>query len=230
MTNRKGDVDVLLRRSENDFGTVRAAYDKCLHDRAISAELKIDIKNLCGNLRSILDYLARDIREKHYPTANPNARFYFPIFPDAVQYRSQMNNWFPGLQTVCPDLWNYLESVQPYQTTYAWLGKLNRINNENKHESLVEQTRTETQRVNVSFGNGSVSWDPGAVKFGSGVFIGGVPVNPSTQMPIPHPSQKVERIIWVDFKFDGINESALALLQQSLKGVSKIASDTYRWI
>jgi hypothetical protein len=68
------------------------------------------------------------------------------------------------------------------------------------------------------------------VKFGSGVFIGGVPVNPSTQMPAPHPSQKVERIIWVDFKFDGINESALALLQESLSGVSKIAADVYRWL
>ena len=123
-----------------------------------------------------------------------------------------------------------LDSTQPYQPAYAWLGKFNRVNNENKHESLVEQTRTETQRVNVSFGSGSVSWDPGAVKFGSGVFIGGVPINPSTQMPIPHPSQKIERITWVDFKFDGINESALTLLRESVSGVSKIAANAYQWL
>jgi hypothetical protein len=230
MANRKSDVEAMVKRSKKDFVAVRAAYDKCLHDRTISAELRIDIKNLCGNLRSILDYLARDIREKHCPTANPNVRFYFPILPDAGQYQNLMNNWFPGLRTVCPDLWNYLESVQPYQPKQGWLGKFNRINNENKHESLVEQTRTEAQRVNVSFGGGSVSWDPNAVKFGPGVFIGGVPVNPDTQMPVPHPSQKVEQMIWVDFKFEGINESALALLQESLNGVSKIAADVYRWV
>jgi hypothetical protein len=132
--------------------------------------------------------------------------------------------------SVCSDLWNYLESVQPYKAAYAWLDKLNRVNNENKHENLIEQTRTEIQRVNVSFGSGSVSWNPGAVKFGPGVFIGGVPVNPNTQMPVPHPSQKIDRIIWVDFKFDGINESALALLKESLKGVSKISTDTYLWL
>ena len=113
MTNRKGDVDALVKRSEKDFAAVRVAYDKCLHERTISPELRIDIKNLCGNLRSILDYLARDIRKKYCPTANSNVRFYFPILPDAVQYQNQMNNWFPGLRTACPDLWNYLESVQP---------------------------------------------------------------------------------------------------------------------
>lgn len=230
MPNRKADVDALIKRSERDVVTVRAAYDKALHEHVISAELRIDIKNLCGNLRSALDYLAKDIREKHCPSANPSARFYFPILPDAAQFQNQMNNWYPGLQTGCPDLWNYLESVQPYHPTSAWLGKFNRVNNENKHDSLVEQTRTETQRVNVSFGGGSVSWNPGAVKFGGGVFIGGVPVDPSTQMPVPHPSQRVEKIVWVDFKFDGINESAIGLLQSSLAGVKAIAAEAYKWL
>lgn len=230
MAKRKDDVDALITRSRKDFDAVEAGYQKCLHDHAISAELRIDIKNLCGNLRSILDYIARDIRETHCASANSSVRFYFPIMLDATQLQNQMNNWYPGLSAACVDLWNYLESIQPYHTSYAWLGKFNRVNNENKHESLVEQTRTETQRVNVSFGGGSVSWNPSAVKFGSGVFIGGVPVNPSTQMPVPSPSQKVERIIWVDFRFDGINESALGLLRQSLDGISKIAADTYKWI
>lgn len=230
MAKRKDDVDALITRSRKDFGTVEAAYQRCLHDHTISAELRIDIKNLCGNLRSILDYIARDIRETHCGSANPSVRFYFPIMPDSTQFQNQMNNWYPGLRAACPDLWNYLESIQSYRPSYTWLGKFNRLNNENKHESLVEQTRTETQRVNVSFSGGSVNWDPSAVKFGSGVFIGGVPMNPSTQMPVSSPSQKVERIIWVDFRFDGIDESALGLLRQSLDGISKIAADTYKWI
>jgi hypothetical protein len=177
-----------------------------------------------------LDYLARDMREKHCPSANPNAHFYFPILPDAVQFQKRMNKWFPRLRTACPDLWDYLESVQPYHAANNWLGDFNRVNNENKHESLVEQTRTETERVNVLFAGGDVSWNPDAVKFGPGVLIGGLPVNPSTQMPVPHPSQKVERIIWVDFKFDGIDESAISLLQSSLAGIRRIVADGYKWL
>ena len=134
------------------------------------------------------------------------------------------------MRSGCPDLWNYLETIQPYHSDYSWLGKFNCINNENKHESLVEQTRKETQRVNVSFGTGAVSWNPNAVKFGPGVSIGGVPVNPNTQMPNPHPSQTVERITWVDFRFDGINESALMLLKQSVDGIDSIVKDIFDWI
>jgi hypothetical protein len=230
MATRRKDVDALIARSREDFAAVEAAYQSALHDRAISAELRIDIKNLCGNLRSTLDYVARDIRETHCPSADPRTRFYFPIMSDATQYQNQMNNWYPGLNVAAPDLWNYLENVQPYHPSHSWLGTFNRVNNDNKHESLVEQTRAEAHRVNVSFGGGNVSWDPKAVKFGSGVFIGGVPVDPSTQMPVPDASQKVERVIWVDFQFEGIGESALGLLRQSLDGICTIATDIYGWV
>src|SRR5690349_18283208 len=103
MPNRKNDIDALIARSERDFAAIRTAYDQALHEQAISAELRIDIKNLFENLRSALDYLAKDIREKHCPTANQKARFYFPILPDVAQYQKQMDVWFPGLRTTCPD-------------------------------------------------------------------------------------------------------------------------------
>ena len=198
--------------------------------QCISAELKIHIKNLCENLRSVLDYIAHDIHDEYCSGTISNSRFYFPILPDNRQFQSQMERWFPGMRVSCPDLWDFLESIQPYHDNNSWLGKFNRVNNENKHESLVEQTRTETQRVNVSFGTGSVSWDPNAVRFGSGVFIGGVPVNAQTQMPVPHPSQKVEKITWVDFHFDGINESALMLLKKTVAGILNIVNDIYKWL
>ena len=230
MTTRKSDGDAFIKRSHRDAAEVRAAYDKCLHDQTISSELKIDLKNLFGNLRSILDYLAHDIRETHCSSANPNAHFYFPILPDTATFQQRVNDWFPGLQSACVALWDYLESVQPYQSGFTWLGNFNRLNNENKHDSLVEQTRSEAERVNVSFNSGSVNWDPSAVKFGPGVSIGGVPVNPQTQLPVPHPSQTVQRIVWVDFQFQGIGQSAIQLVNQSVEGIETIANDLYQWL
>lgn len=230
MANRKKDVDALLIRSQNDITAIEESYQNCLHAQCISTELKIDIKNLCENLRSVLDYIAHDIHDEYCSGANSKSAFYFPILPDNRQFQSQTERWFPGVYASCPDLWDYLESIQPYNDNKSWLGKFNRVNNENKHESIVEQTRMETQRVNVSFGTGSVSWDPNAVKFGSGVFIGGVPVDPQTQMPVPHQSQKVEKITWVDFQFDGINESALTLLKKTVAGILSIVKDIYKWL
>jgi hypothetical protein len=61
------------------------------------------------------------------------------------------------------------------------------------------------------------------VRFGSGVLIGGVPVDPSTQMPVADPRLKVTKTIWVDFQFDGIGGSAIQLLREALSGVKAIS-------
>lgn len=225
---RKGNVESLLKKAQQQLLSIRAEYERSLQKQSVEADLKIDIKNLCENLRSVLDYVIHDIREKYCPTANPKDRFYFPILPDAKVFASTANSWFPGLNTASPAIWSILESIQPYQAGFQWLSQFNKLNNENKHGDLVEQTRKETQRVIVkNQGGGSVSWDPAAVKFGHGVFIGGVPVNPATQMPVPHQSQTVEKIIWVDFRFKDIDVSAFKLLDEAIKGITDISSRVY---
>jgi hypothetical protein len=223
---RTKSVNALIQRAESQLTTVRSAYQKSLHEKHVEDSLKIDTKNLCENLRSALDYVAHDIREKHCSTAT--GKFYFLILPNASAYAGQMAQWYPGLQTTAPNLYALLESIQPYKSGYAWLGLFNRLNNENKHGNLVEQTRTETHRITVTnkSGGGSVSWGPG-VTFGHGVSVMGVPIDPSTQLPIPHASQTVEKVIWVDFRFAGIDASALALLSDSISGVKAISSGVY---
>ncbi|MCX6072401.1 MAG: hypothetical protein NTU91_16355 [Chloroflexi bacterium] len=66
------------------------------------------------------------------------------------------------------------------------------------------------------------------MRFGSEVLIGGVPVDPRTQMPVPHPSLKVERITWVDFQFDGVGVSALGLLKAAASGIKGIVTEVER--
>ncbi len=231
MTTRSNSIKALLARSAKDVARIEQEYKDSLDAKRVSDELCIDIKNLCGNLRSVLDYLASDIREIHCPNARPKERFYFPVLPARAQFEARMAQWFPDLEVSSPDVWNYLESIQPYHDVFQWLGHLNRVNNENKHEALVEQTRTETERVSVTTkGGGQVSWTPASVQFGNGVFIGGVPVDPNTQMPVPHPSQTVERVVWVDFRFADLKVSALALLKAATDGVRAIADDLSKWV
>jgi hypothetical protein len=206
MPDRRGDVDVLVKRAEKDYVALRAVYDRSLRDRAISFELRLAMKNLCATLRSILECLAHEIRDKHCPGADPHVRFCFPIFPDARQYQDRMSIWFPGLRRACPELWRYLEGVQPYQSAHPWLSNFSRLDNVKKYLSLVEQTRTATENTAVASAPRTVSGNPGSGTCGT------------------------EKIIWVDFKFDGINQSALVLLRQSVTGISKIAADVYRWL
>lgn len=230
MGKRKGSIRALVKRSEADIRKIEKEYTDSLHTQKIQPEIQVHIKNFCENLRSVLDYLAHDVREIYCASANPKARFYFPIFPTKDDFMARTNEWYPGLDSNASDLWNFLESIQPYHHLYRWLGAFNKVNNENKHGDLVAQTRVETEQVSVSFVDGNVRWIPRDVQFGSGVSIGGVPVDPQTQMPVPHPSQKVERKIWVDFRFDGEDFSALGLLKEALEGIKSIANTVEKWL
>lgn len=228
MTSRKSDIEGLLKRSNDTLQKILPEYEASLKSKKIGQDLRIDVKQCLDLLRSILDYLAHDIRETYCPSADPKGRFYFPILPDSSKFATRMNQWYPGLQTSNGDVWNFLETNQPYKRGKEWLGQFNKVNNENKHDKLVEQTKTEStggSRITTP-GVGSITWNKG-VTFSKGISLMGAPVDPATQMPIPRSGQKVERIIWVDFKFEETGVSVLPLLRSAQKGVDAIVGGAY---
>lgn len=198
-------------------------YEKALHSQTITAELRIDIKEYFSNLRSILDYIAHDIVEKFCPKANPKNKLYFPIRDDIKAFISEMTKSYPGLELNNKNIFDILENVQHFKKDdNKWLFYFNKINNEHKHDKLVPQIRKETKKITISRqGGGSVSWGAG-VKFGSGVNVMGIPIDPNTQLPIPNNIVKTEIITWVDFHFEGINISAIWLVKESFKQINKI--------
>lgn len=224
--SREGSINAQIRRAEEILPKIEKEYQDSLSEQSISDDLKLDIQAFVGHLRSVLDYLAHDIVEQHCPNANPRNRLYFPITGDANNFSSTMTRSYPDLNTNCIDLYNYLDSIQPFKNDgNKWLTKFNKVNNEQKHNDLIEQTRTETKTVKVTGqGGGSVSWGSG-VKFGSGVSVMGVPIDPRTQMPVQNKMVKTEVTIWVDFKFDGIDVSVIWLLHESLTKIKEINSN-----
>lgn len=219
---RAPSIEALLRKVQSDSLELKRAYDSSLHEKHVREDLKVDIKNIFENLRSCLDYLAHDIFEALCPSGKAPNRLYFPIRPTAVEFNQAVNKDYPNIQTTSKAVYDILEAVQPYRA--PWLGQFNRLNNDNKHQDLVEQTRTETRRVTVSRGGGSVSWGAG-VTFGGGVSVMGVPIDPRTQMPVPNNIAKTEVVTWVDFLFKDNNESVLPFIETSLKNVEKIFRD-----
>jgi hypothetical protein len=224
--SRKIDIEALLKRAETTLEKISGEYDNSLHSKTVSADLRIDIKDYFSNLRSILDYIAHDIVDKYCPNANPKINLYFPIRADLNAFAFGMTKSYPDLITNNKNVYDILENLQPFKKDEnKWLTFFNKLNNENKHERLVVQTRTETKNVTITGqGGGAVSWGSG-VTFGSGVSIMEVPIDPNTQLPILNNIVKTEIITWVDFQFEDINVSALWLTKESLKQISQIYSD-----
>ncbi len=219
---RAGSIEALLNRAKSDFASLKTSYAASLHEKHVREELKVLIKNIFENLRSCLDYLAQDIFETHCGSSKKPDRLYFPIRSSQTDFALVLAKDYPGLQGAAQGVVDILEGVQPFKD--PWLGFFNKLNNQNKHQDLVEQTRVESRQVTVSRGGGSVSWGSG-VTFGSGVSVMGVPIDPRTQLPVPNSVVRTAVITWVDFKFNEIDQSALAFVDTSISNVTKIFSD-----
>ena len=214
---RASSIEALLKRASGDAFTLVAAYEASLHAKHISDDLRVQIKTIFENLRSCLDYMAHDIFESQCSAAKKPSRLYFPIRQTAGEFHQAIASDFPGLAASAPAVVAAVEAVQPYRD--PWLGNFNKLNNHNKHQDLVEQTRTEARHVTVSRGGASVSWGPG-VTFGSGVSVAGVSIDPRTQMPVPNSVAETKVVVWVDFRFVEIDEPVLAFVNASVRNVS----------
>ena len=219
--SRKKSIAALIKKSRDSMASLKNDYQASLKAKEVSEELKVDIKNILENLRSCLDYIARDVYEK-FISGTPG-RLYFPIRHTDNEFQQAISRDYSSLDQAAPNVYAIIEKVQPYND--PWLGKFNRLNNDNKHEDLVEQTRTETRRVTVSskIGGSSVSWGPG-VTFGSGVSVIGVQIDPRTQMPVPNTTTDTKVEIWVDFKFRDNNESVIRFLDKSVDKVESVCN------
>jgi len=217
--NRSASIEALLKKATADFADLKKAYQSSLSQKHVSDDLKVSIKNIFENLRSCLDYLAQDIFETHCAGSKKPDRLYFPIRATSAEFTKAMAKDYSGLQGRSKAVYDVVEAIQPYNA--SWLGSFNKLNNHNKHQDLVEQTRTEARHVTVSSGGGTVSWGPG-VTFGGGVSVMGVPIDPRTQMPVPNNVVKTDVVTWVDFRFREVDQSVLPFLEESLKKVDDL--------
>ena len=219
--NREKSIKALISKSWRDFQTLKQDYKRSLDQEVILEEMKIDIKNIFENLRSCLDYMAHDIFE-FCENGKKLGKLYFPIRWSRKDFDQVVKKDFPSLHDKNPDIYKILERVQPYNND--WLSKFNKLNNNNKHKDLVEQTKTISRQVTVSSDQGSVSWGPG-VTFGSGVSVMGVPIDPKTQMPISNNQVKTDVTIWVDFRFKENGESVLSFMELSIRNIEQVFRD-----
>lgn len=217
---RSQSIEALIQKSRDAFAQLRRDYDSSLKAQVVGEGLKIDIKNIFENLRSCLDYLAHELFEGYCTPAKLPNRLYFPIRQTDAEFDKAILQDFPSLQTKCPAVLQYLRSLQPYNL--PWLGQFNHLNNSNKHQDLVEQTRTESRQTTVSRpGVGAISW-PSGVIYSKGISIMGVPIDPETQLPIPNNEVLTTVTIWIDFRFKDFNLPVLPFIEESIKRIENI--------
>ncbi len=230
---RQQDVMALLKEVDNQFLIIKDSYNNALHKKEIPVDLKITIKNYFENAKSSLDYLAHDIAEQLSISGD---KIYFPIVGKSVDVKSfegSVARNLPKLKEKDNLLFNYLESLQPYHSKMSWLGDFVEIGNNNKHQQLTPQARSENPAINISHNNvgmrlsgGSIHLSKGvSISIGGAVIPGGQKISPDSSF-VADSRFSVKREIWVSFMFPG-NINALGLIQKVKEQLPGIISGCY---
>ncbi len=227
---KQKDIGVLLQSTISQYEKIEKLYKRSLNKKDIDSILQVKIKNYLENARSILDYCSQDINDFFEIQSE---KVYFPIVSkegNIESFEGSINRNLPGLKTKSIELFEYLESIQPYHNNCSWLADFATVTIDYKHRQLTPQTKIETKRItSTRKDGGSVSWNPDKVKFGSGVFINNGRVDPASQLPASIPSTIVKKEIWVDFKFNN-KISVLPLLEKIKDNIPVITKRVYKII
>ncbi|MEE8372155.1 MAG: hypothetical protein V3R87_00260 [Dehalococcoidia bacterium] len=239
--SRKDNVETLLAYAEGQYQDIRERYDEALHNESL--DLSVPVKNLMENLRSALDYMAHDIYEScchaaQVASGKPEPRnIYFPYGHTEADFASGVGSSLPELSSLAPTVYDLIASIQPYRGGDTWLCDLCSILNENKHDQLTPQVRSETETYTVSSDYGRVTIPvnnpsvrirslPGAVK------LFGVPAQFTDEGIHTAPSDRLkhQRTKWIAFVFKDFNVDVLRLLGKAVPGITGLADDLYRVI
>lgn len=197
-----------LDRADELLKDLLAEYQGCLAKKEVSQRAIQLTHEVCERLRGVLDRTARLYWEQNIAPAlseedRDRATIYFPISGDIQSFNSIMGRWrWKSVRKDHQELYDHLLALQPFKdTSNRWLNTLNDIAIAGKHIDLLPQRRTDkVGRIHVKGpSDGRVSWSPENVRFGSGVRIMGVPIDPTTQRIVPGSGLSETIEVWVSF-------------------------------
>lgn len=228
------DFQSQLDRAKELLQALEKACDGDLRAKDVSGKTKNLSQEVLLKVRHLLDQSIYKFFEKHYlsnlsDTGKKSAKVYFPIVSKNDDLKSVLGRAKMGdLEASHQDFYKFIDSVQPYNKDYLWLKYLANYASE-KHIRLTPQTKTETKRITVSRGGGSVSWGSG-VTFGGGVSVMDVPIDPATQMPVPNNVAETKVENWVSFLFEDSNVNVLWLCKKSVEDGEKIVKKVLEFV
>ncbi|HCA4900517.1 hypothetical protein [Acinetobacter baumannii] len=144
-------------RKESILEMLEEAYQTINVIRNYHSIPKVKVKDILGNLRSPLDYLANDINEN---LSVPNKKkFYFPFGPTQLDFDNSVKRYFPLLKNEMPKIYDEITNIQPFVSGDDWLIKLWELTNDTKHNNPIDIKHTSEviKSVTANAGNTSVA-------------------------------------------------------------------------
>lgn len=225
------NIAATLDRADEISIELLKEYDRCLGAKEVSARAKQLTHDVCAQLRSALDRIARRYWEKYVaPNMSKEERdkatVYFPVAESERGMYSTLGRW-RWTKDDHLAVGSFLIAKQPFSSeNNKWLSIVNDLAVQGKHIDLLPQKKTEERRIVVQNQQGAgVSWNPAGVRFGAGVRVVGAPIDPATQRIVPTQgvTERVEN--WVSFEIEGYRVNAAAFTKDACREVRCIVQE-----
>lgn len=236
---RQQDILELLQKVNENISLIEHEIKKASQNETIKEIFKAKIKASLEHLRSCLEYCAQDIYDIIIkPTLNPTDKdkaIYFPYGKtQEIFYSSICKNHFKQLPDINNDIYQLLESIQPYKSHSEWLTNLCIFTNLNKHNKLQRQDRSDSKNLIIENINIAkiAKGAKGKMSF-KNCYFNGKKINhliiSDSACTVDNPSKvKVEFIKWADFTFVDTNINILSFLKDSHSNIMRFQSDFYK--
>ncbi len=223
------DIDILLSEAEKQLQEISQLYQASLKSENINPRIGVLIKNFFENVRSPLDYLAKEICETLLSFSGETG---FPIFSETKgRFENFIKRKLPDLKARHSALYKELEKAQKYNRNgLRFLPLLAGLVNENKHDQLTHQKKIEQKTLEISFpGGASIQMGhSGSISGGGTISSGGAWFSPAGGVISPDRpvtvGQGIQQQIskWVSFQFQTINREVMEVLRGSLTEVKLV--------
>ena len=150
-------IGVLLQSAHTDTAQFLGRYLRSDIRPAEMDRLRVHLKNLLANYRSVLEYTAHHIADRCAPKP-PQHRVQFPVANSRdtmATFTRKLDQRFPGLNTIAAKVRDYLLSIQGFNGE-GWLRQLADLRNFHEHRTLSAQEPGDFHSVVVRFGDASV--------------------------------------------------------------------------
>ena len=136
------DIKQLLEHCDTEI--------KIISDQVKKGDInKVSLKNILENLRSALDYLAKDILYKLKSDPKNKAlseKIYFPYGQKENHFKKSVQRNLSPLKQCEPKIYDLLEGIQPFKSKNNWVVELCLLTNSAKHNNL---SKTESKKTTV---------------------------------------------------------------------------------
>lgn len=235
---RESQIEAYLKKAKNTLGLIEADYKGSGSSSESVENLKIDVTLALVCLRIALDYLGKDIID-HYGIKLSEYQLthhYFPLKKHAKGYQKCLRESYPGLLLHNQALCTYLESIQPYN--FTWAQEFSLLVNKNKHNSLSDQTMIAHRTVLKSgqhtliLNNDSqfIVYEGATVKIGGKVFTGNARIGYDPAASLNEDKlgfDSIEREEVGEYYFVDIPRPVLEFVRESVENVEKIKDNVY---